>query len=293
MRVKAIVVPLLAMLMAVSAAQAQEADRLQQVRERGALEVAVYRDFPPYSYLGADGQYTGVDVAIARLMAKSLGVSLRVRPFTADENMEDDLRNQVWKGHYLGGGVADVMLRVGMDPAFIRQQDKVDIFNAYGRESLAVVYREAALGKVETPLDLSRGKVAVEIDSISDYYVSGAFNGRLRERAVRAPSLTAAVAAYLGGEAEAVMGPRGELEGVLFAAGERVQGDLAVTEFAGMFRTAWDVGMAVARGNPELKAALVEAMATLRAEGSLDAAFAQHGLSPQTPEAVQTAKASP
>jgi hypothetical protein len=36
-------------------------------------------------------------------------------PFPADEEVGDDLRNMVWKGHYLGYGPADVMLHVPVD----------------------------------------------------------------------------------------------------------------------------------------------------------------------------------
>ncbi len=264
---------------------AAEEDRLAQVQERGVLDVAVYRDFPPYSFAGEDGRYTGLDVRIAEMLAEEMGLKVRVRPFTADEDLNDDLRNQIWRGPLLGGGISDLMMRVGMDPRFIeKQQPRVEIFNPYGHERLAVVYNQEAIGEVETPLDLSRGKVAVEIDSMSDYYVSGAFNGRLRERAVRLPSLTAAVETYLKGEADAVMAPRGELEGVMHAAGQSIEGAVSIAEFAGMFRTAWDVGMAIQANNPELRAALTKAMDRLREDGRIDAAFAEYGMTAQRAE---------
>lgn len=265
---------------------AADEDRFTQIKERGALDVAVYRDFPPYSYAGADGQYRGVDVEIARLLAEELGLTVRIRPFTADEDLNDDLRNQIWRGPLLGGGVSDLMMRVGTNPRFVeRQANRVAIINPYGHERLAVIYNHKTLGEVSTPLDLSRGSVAVEIDSMSDYYVSGAFNGRLRERAARKPSFTAAVEAYLKGEVDAVMGPRGELEGVMHQMGKSIEGAMAITEFAGMFRTAWDVGMAIQANNPQFQAALTAAMEAIRADGRLDAAFQQHGLSVQRPEA--------
>lgn len=264
---------------------AADEDRLAQIQERGVLDVAVYRDFPPYSFVGADGRYTGLDVRIAEMLAEEMGLKARVRPFTADENLDDDLRNQIWRGPLLGGGISDLMMRVGMDPRFVeKQQSRVEIFNPYGHERLAVVYNHEAIGEVETPLDLSRGKVAVEIDSMSDYYVSGAFNGRLRERAVRLPSLTAAVETYLKGEADAVMAPRGELEGVMHAAGQTVEGAVSITEFVGMFRTAWDVGMAIQANNPQLRTALTRAMDRLREDGRIDAAFAEYGMTAQRAE---------
>ncbi|MES9929292.1 MAG: transporter substrate-binding domain-containing protein, partial [Candidatus Thiodiazotropha sp. 6PDIVS] len=78
---------------------------LQRIHERGVLEVAVYADFPPFSYRSERGRIVGIDVDIAQALAKRLGVVAAIRAVGADENMEDDLRNNVWKGHYLGGGV--------------------------------------------------------------------------------------------------------------------------------------------------------------------------------------------
>lgn len=78
----------------------------------GVLKVAVYEDFPPYSFR-ADGQARGVDVELAQKLADSQGLALELLWVAPGEKLEDDLRNFVWKGHYLRPDVlADVMLRV-------------------------------------------------------------------------------------------------------------------------------------------------------------------------------------
>lgn len=266
-------------------------DRLQLMRETGTLRAAVYRDFPPYSYHNQKRRLVGVDVDLAKELAKRLELSLDIRPFTADENMDDDLRNQVWKGHYLGGGVADVMLHAGMDPEYVRRQDKVDLFNAYHRETLGVIYHaERYPSAPESPLTLAGSQVGVEVDSISDYYMSGAFNGRLRSSAKRMESTAAAVKAFMAGELDAVMAPRGELEGAM-AMHDMAAAEFSVQEFVGMFRTAWDVGMAIKSGNPELRSALQDALSDMAADGSLDQIFARHGLQRGSPQhALQAAK---
>lgn len=260
-------------------------DQLDRVRERGALEVAVYKDFPPYSYQDESGRWTGVDVQLAQALADQLQVSLKLRPFQADENMDDDLRNNIWKGHYLGGGVADVMLHVGMDPQYVARSERATLFAPYFHEAVAIAYRPEKFPALESPLKLMAGKVAVEVDSISDYYLSGAFGGRLREVAVRVPSTHEAVALFLSGEADAVMAPRGELQGALQAHGDQSV-DYSQTEFAGMFRTAWDIGMAVKAGNPQLEAALRAALERLREEGRLASAFTRYGLDYVAPQIV-------
>ena len=75
-----------------AAAQADTA--LARIRARGRLSVALYNDMPPFHVAGK-----GIDVDLAAALAKALGVELSLLPFNADENMNDDLRNMVWRGH--------------------------------------------------------------------------------------------------------------------------------------------------------------------------------------------------
>jgi ABC-type amino acid transport substrate-binding protein len=259
---------------------------LSAIKARGVLEVAVYDAFPPYSYKGADGRPAGVDVDIGRALAEKLGLQTKLRLFSAGENMSDDLRNNVWKGHYLGGGVADLMLHVAADPEFAAKEDKADFFGPYFHEAVSVVYHPDRVQAFETPLALSTKKVAVEIDSISDYYMSGAFNGRMRTAAVRHASLSEAVEAFKAGQVDAVMAPRGELQGLMKAAqlGELVYKQ---QELVGLFRASWDIGMAVRRSeSPTLRDALSQALDQLRSEGRLAAIFAAHGIEYTAPAAA-------
>lgn len=276
---------LLVALLPLFAAPVAATDRLDEMRERGEMSIAVYRDFPPYSYPGENGRYVGTDVDLAQALADKLGLRLALRPFTAAEDSDDDLRNQIWKGHYLGGGVADVMLHVGQDSEYVKRNDKADLFNVYSRETVGIIYQPGRFSKFDSPLVLAGHKVSVEGDSIGDYYLSGAFNGRLREAAVRKLTAEEAVDAWLKGEVDAAMAPRGQLEGALFRAGATAP-RYEIGEFTGLFRTSWDVGMAIKAGNPQLKAALVDALAALRGEGRVQAIYAAHGLTLQEPVAA-------
>ena len=117
---------------------AAQAATLAEVKERGMLQIAVYEDFPPFSS-EAGGRATGIDVDIGRALADHLGLPARIRLVGADETMEDDLRNNVWKGHYLGGGTADAMLHVPVDAEFAEKNDRVQILAPYYREHIVVV----------------------------------------------------------------------------------------------------------------------------------------------------------
>ena len=102
-------------------------DRLDLVRQKGSIEYIVYRDFPPYSY-EKDGAFAGVDVDMGRALAKELGVAAAFRTFIPGDDLDDDLRNYIWRGTIVGGSVGDVMLHVGADPRYVARQEKVSIF---------------------------------------------------------------------------------------------------------------------------------------------------------------------
>jgi len=66
----------LAMIMALCIGSTAWADdSLQALRERGVIRVANTQASPPWSYLGQDNQPAGYDVAIAKELAKRLGVA--------------------------------------------------------------------------------------------------------------------------------------------------------------------------------------------------------------------------
>ena len=118
---------------------------LAAVKARGTLTVAVYRDMPPFHDRGQ-----GIDVDIAAALAQALGVKLALMPFPAGEDMNDDLRNMVWKGHYLGYGPADVMLHVPVEAPLMRANPQVRIFAPYWRDRVMIARRVDQLPHLET-----------------------------------------------------------------------------------------------------------------------------------------------
>ncbi len=268
----------------------EEATALQRIEERGVLEVAVYADFPPFSYRNERGRVVGIDVDIAHALAKQLGVVAAIRAVGADENMEDDLRNNVWKGHYLGGGVADVMLHTPYDEAFAEENDRVSFIAPYYREQIVVA---VAADKADggSPLELfTREKVGVELDTLADFYLLSAYSGRIRDQVVHYPSMSEAVAALKRGELSGVAGPRSEIE---FALGEaREAYAVGPVQMPGLRSSGWDLGAAVRQGSSDLAEALDQAMVRVRESGELQRIFARHGSSYQLPSRIVQLKPS-
>ncbi len=257
-----------------------EATALERIHERGVLEVAVYSNFPPFSYRDDQGRIVGIDADLARALAKSLGVAAAIRTVGADETMEDDLRNNIWKGHYLGGGVADLMLHVPYDAAFAAANDRVHFLAPYFREQIVT-----AIGKHQgaglDPLELfTREKVGVELDTLADFYLLSALDGKIREQVVHFRNIGEAVTALKKAELSGVAGPRSEIE---FALGEQ-RGEYVIdpVSMPGL-RSGWNLGSAVKQGNAALAEAVELAMAQLQKEGKLKEIFSRYQSSFQPP----------
>lgn len=253
------------------------ADDLATIRQRGRLRIAVYNDFPPYAMAGGKG----IDADIGRAIAEKLGLAPEIVGFNADEDMNDDLRNMVWKGHYLGTQPADVMLHVPVDEHLARANDKVRIFGAYHRESLALARKPervgALSGSAAVALEVfTREKIGVETASLADSFLLGVMNGRLRDNVVHFRSVAEAAKALADGQVAAVLAPRAELE-----AGLKGQSGIALdtAKFAELKIDSWPLGMAVKAEEMALADAIGAAVADLKRDGSIAAIFKRHGIS--------------
>lgn len=247
-------------------ALAQDKPALQRIRERGALIVGVYNEMPPFHAAGK-----GIDVALAGALAKALEVKLTLLPFNADENMNDDLRNLVWKGHYLGFGPADVLLHVPVDRPLMAANPRVSIFAPYYRERVMIARNLAAVPRLESLDDLLNKKIAVPGQSLAGWLLIGAESGKLREQlSTQFKDGTEAAAALLRGEVAAAAGQASELESVLSGDARFVIEPLPVPRM----RDGWAVGMAVKKESEDLAFALQAVVNQLTESGELGRLFA-------------------
>lgn len=263
-----------ALLLAAPAAFAEPDESLARVLERGVLNVAVYEAFPPFSDRDGAGRPRGIDVDIARELARRLGVKASIRFQPADESVEDDLRNAVWKGHYIGGGVADVMLHVPADPRFADAVDQVRIDAVYYMEDVALAYSRDAFSSAPTVASFADRPVGVEIETIADLYLLSTMNGRLRDSVRHYPALIEAVTAMIEGRIPAVMGHRAELQGLL-----RDHDGFDVTRITipGVMISSWPLGAAVKASNVALADAVMAELKSMVDDGTVERIFTEHG----------------
>ena len=253
------------------------ADEMAEIRQRGRLRIAVYNNFPPYAMSGGKG----IDAEIGRAIAEKLGLTPEVVGFNADEDMNGDLRNMVWKGHYLGAQPADVMMHVPVDEHLARANDKVRIFGAYHRESLALARNQdrvpALAGSAAVALEIfTREKIGVETASLADSFLLGVLNGRLRENVVHFTTIAEAAMALVDGRISAILSPRAELEAALVGQGRF---PIDSPKFAELKIDSWPLGVAVKAEQMELAAAIGAAIADLKRDGTVAAIFKRYGVS--------------
>lgn len=250
---------------------------MDTIRQRGRLRIAVYNDFPPYAMSGGKG----IDADIGRAIAEKLGLAPEIVGFNADEDMNDDLRNMVWKGHYLGTQPADVMLHVPVDERLARANDKVRIFGAYHRETLAMARNAERVPKISgsaaVALEIfTREKIGVETASLADSFLLGVLSGRLRDNVVHFKTVAEAAKGLSDGRVSAVLAPRAELEAAL--AGES-RFPIDSSKFAELKVDSWPLGMAVKVEEMALAEAIGNALADLKRDGTVAAIFKRHGIS--------------
>jgi ABC-type amino acid transport substrate-binding protein len=247
-------------------ARAEDIGTLAGVKSRGALTAAVYRDMPPFHDQGK-----GIDVDLGAALADKLGVRLSLMPFTAGDDMGDDLRNMVWKGHYLGYGPADVMLHVPVEAPLMKANPQVRIFAPYCRDRVMIARRVDQLPHLETLAQLNGKTVAVPGETLAAFLMLGADGGAYRQQLTTTfKDGVEAARALQRGEFAAAAALGSELESVLGGDARYVLTPLPTISNS---HDGWAVGLAVRKSADDLAGALQSAMDSLIAEGRLTEIF--------------------
>ena len=246
------------------------ADDTPVLRTAGTLKVAVYNDLAPFSNHGL-----GIDADLGAALAGKLGLKLALLPFDAGDDLNDDLRNMVWKGHYLGYGPADVMLHVPVDRMLMNANPQVEIFAPYYVETVRLVRSAQAIPQFDGVEALAGKRIGVEKVSISGMVMLGEGGGRFREQVHIYPTAIEALDQLKAGGLDAVLATRAQIESVM-------KGDpgfpLQEVPFDRLPRGGWAIGMAVKKDNLGLARQLQAALNDLAASGELKTLFAKYGV---------------
>ena len=262
---------------------------LDDIVERGTLNIAVYEDFPPYSWLDGDTP-KGVDIEVGQILADGLGVKPVFRFVQAGENLQTDLMSYVWRGTVQHEPVSNVMLRVPYNSEFTCLVEQVVFTGQYAKEQIGIAYSLAAYPDAvpsederheggPVPAFFRFDTVAVENDSIADFYLTAFPGGQIGPNIRRFPAMAKAMEALAAGEVMAAMGPLSQLQ---FGAADGVAVHKPPLPNFGL--SAWTVGIAVHHSHRDLAYALDDAIVAALSDGRMAAAFARYGLTFAVPD---------
>ena len=230
--------------------------------------MGVYEDMPPFNVKGK-----GLDVDLAKALAERMGLKLQLLPFPAGEKMDDDLRNMVWKGHYLGYGPADVLLHVPVDRPLMAANPQVTILAPYYRERVMIA-RDLQQVSVMDGLKAFAGRpIAVPGQSLAGWLMLGADDGAYRDQLkTHLADGVEAAQMLLRGECVAAVGMASELESVL---GGNERFAIEALPMPRAPHDGWVVGCAVKRDATDLAEAVKAAIEGLAQDGRLASLYQQ------------------
>lgn len=249
-----------------------------QILEQGHMLFAVYDDYAPYSWQEG-GKPKGVDIEIARMIADYIGVEAQFNFVMAGENLDADLRNNVWKGPVVGGRVSNVMMRIPYDRQFKCRVEQVTFTGQYAGESIAIAYDKATYPEDKpVPAYFRYDAVGVENDSISDFYLTGMAGGQLGSNIHRYPDTLDAMEGLGAHEVSAVMGPISQLQ---FGSTDSI--GIHQPPLAGFAVSKWTLGVAVHFAYKQLGYQVDDAIAEGLQNGRIAEIYAEYGLTHQMP----------
>ena len=248
---------------------------LDEAAQSGFLTIAVYKDFEPFAF-EENGELKGIDVDIGKAIAKALKLEPRFMKLQADEDVDDDLRNAVWKGNYLGGGVADVMMHVPVDEEVKRRNNLVVIFGRYYTESMAVAADPNKVRNVITMAPFLDEKIGAEIDTLASFYLASAFGGQLRDNTVSYKSIADAAEGLKNREIAGLMAMKSQADWAAKVAGSPIE--VVQPSMPGLVVRSWNIGAAVKHDSRDLGYAIGDELTRLRKSGEMEKIFAKFGV---------------
>lgn len=266
---------------------------LEEIKKEGNIIVAIYEDFPPYSYL-ENGIAKGIDIDIAKKIAKKIGVKPIWYWTGSDESLDDDLRNVIWKGHLIHKTKADVMFRVPYDYDFIRETDKttgelnnelVVMKSPYHAERWIIATNKKVLPEINNLAIFKYHKIGVEIDTLPDAHLTSSFRGALKSNVKHYRHITEAVKDLKLGKIDAVAGLKSQLEFFLDYKNNRDK--YYMTKKIDYVKTKWDLGVAVRTDFRALSYEIDGFMEELYKSGEIKKVFQNYNISYEKPLVYQ------
>lgn len=270
------VVTVLACLLAALFTHPSTARPLDEVKDTNLLRIVVYLDYRPFSWEEEDGTVKGIDADLGRAIAEELGVKAEVLARNPGEDVDDDLRSNIWQGPRTGGHKGDVMMHVPMEREFIARNNLVAISNPYYHEKVVLAVNSDLVAPGEGLGAFRKLKVACQYSTSAHYFLAFAENGEIGQNVFSYRVFAEAAKTFLNKETAGLMGRRSDLDPWLDKAGFDVR--LIEPEFPATLRQKWNVGTAVKDDSRDLGYEIGKALRQIRSSGKIKKIFAKYGV---------------
>ncbi len=225
---------------------------LDDIKNSGEIFIAVYEDFPPYSYM-ENGVAKGIDIELGTKVAKSLNVKAIWNFTDFDETLSGDLRNNIWRGNIVHKNKADVMFRIPYDYDYLRITNKstgeletemVSIKGPYQSEKWVIITKKDIIPEVNTLGVFAYHTVGVEVDTLPDLHLTGFARGLIAKNVKHYTKMSEIVADFKSGQLDAIAGLKSQLEFLLDYKNNKDK--YFLTDNIPQMKSQWDLATATA-----------------------------------------------
>jgi polar amino acid transport system substrate-binding protein len=252
----------LVLLAGTSLAAIARADALSDIKQAGVLKAGVFEDFPPFASAGADMSLHGYDIDVANALAKTLGVKVDLVGVTGQNRIP-----------YLQEHKVDILLSVGESP---EREKVIDFTAAYAPYYIAVLGPQAT--KVTGPADLAGKSIGVNRGTLEDTSLTKIAPPSADIR--RFDNYNGVISAFLAGQVDLIV------VGNDVGASVLARHPAIAPEQKFQLLSSPD-HIALNRNEPALKAALDNAINTMKSDGSLNKISQQWLQKPLDPKDLQ------
>lgn len=223
---------------------------IDKIKEAGKLVVLTNATFPPFEYIGDDGEVVGVDADIAKLIADKIGVALEI------VDMDFDLLVEA-----LVGGKGD-MIAAGMT-ATDEKKLSIDFSDTYIKMGLQVIVPVGS--DIKSFDDLAGKKIAVQLGTTGDAYATENVEGA---EVLPFKGMVEAGQAVVSGNADAAIIDVLPAEYIVKQNADKI-------ELLGLISEE-DIALGVAKGQEDFLALINEVLKENMENGTIDQQFDLH-----------------
>ncbi|MBD8495957.1 cystine ABC transporter substrate-binding protein [Pseudomonas syringae] len=228
------------------AGQALAGEQLQKIKDSGTLNVGLEGTYPPFSFVDENGKLTGFEVELAEALAKELGVKAKVQP-------------SKWDG--ILAALESKRLDIVVNQVTISEErkKKYDFSTPYTVSGIQAMTRKDTAASIKTAQDLAGKKVGLGLGTNYEQWlkenVPGAVIRTYDDDPTKIQDLSVGRIDVILVDRLAALEMQQKTKDKLVAAGEAFSRQ--------------ESGIALRKGEPELLAAIDDALAKLRKDGTL------------------------